>query len=393
MRHFCRSVLILTVFVALCLPALVIAAEPLSCTITPGDTVKVNSTIQVKAAGGTGPYWVTISDPSIVMYTPSKLDRNGRASGIWAMTAVKAGKCTFTMKDATGATATATLTVSASGPVTAVPVVPQISATLSNTNPYVNEEITLTVSGGTAPYTISADNASVILTPLSQTTWKIKPGITGNFTLSIRDSGTRTASIGGYAKERITQLSPYFRNGKAIIYTQWPDRPLQGIIDSEKLELQIMGGKGPWSVSVNPQLSLTGPLGNVNSAPYYQLKWTGAAFTTTNVIVRDSSGQVKTLTVTSPPPLLVDFWPRTRTIKQGEAFTILVRGGAAPFFIDWDQSTPLAPKLTKMTSDGDQIKEAWSIKGLAPGSYRFYIYDETSKLTKFRAVVSLTVTP
>ena len=387
-----KSLIFLGIFLAIFNPFIALAAAPLSVSLSPANTVAPNTIINVQASGGSAPYWITISNPAMVMYTPGKLDKNGRPSGLWSMTVIKPGQCTFTMRDATGATATATLTAAAqtAPPPSAAP----LTASLTNPSPYINETTMLTVTGGTAPYKISSPSPGVSITAINQTQWNIQASLPGSFTVSIADlNSVHTTSISGTAKDRITDLSAIFRDGKSTIYSQWPDRTPQQISLSEILTLQITGGKGPWSVETNPAwLKSSGPLGN-STAPYYQLTWTGTHFTATDVVVRDSRGQVKVFKVTSPPPLLLDFWPKNRTIKTGETFLIIVRGGVGPFHIDWDQKTALAPLLKNMQHSDPGVLQTWSITGLQPGNYRFQVSDETAKVTRFSATIGLTVTP
>ena len=387
-----KSLIFLGIFLAIFNPFIALAAAPLSVSLSPANTVAPNTIINVQASGGSAPYWITISNPAMVMYTPGKLDKNGRPSGLWSMTVIKPGQCTFTMRDATGATATATLTAAAqtAPPASSAP----LTASLTNPSPYINETTMLTVTGGTAPYKISSPSPGVSITAINQTQWNIQASLPGSFTVSIADlNSVHTTSISGTAKDRITDLSAIFRDGKSTIYSQWPDRTPQQISLSEILTLQITGGKGPWSVETNPAwLKSSGPLGN-STAPYYQLTWTGTHFTATDVVVRDSRGQVKVFKVTSPPPLLLDFWPKNRTIKTGETFLIIVRGGVGPFHIDWDQKTALAPLLKNMQHSDPGVLQTWSITGLQPGNYRFQVSDETAKVTRFLATIGLTVTP
>ena len=387
-----KSLIFLGIFLAIFNPFIALAAAPLSVSLSPANTVAPNTSINVQASGGSAPYWITISNPAMVMYTPGKLDKNGRPSGLWSMTVIKPGQCTFTMRDATGATATATLTAAAqtAPPASSAP----LTASLTNPSPYINETTMLTVTGGTAPYKISSPSPGVSITAINQTQWNIQASLPGSFTVSIADlNSVHTTSISGTAKDRITDLSAIFRDGKSTIYSQWPDRTPQQISLSEILTLQITGGKGPWSVETNPAwLKSSGPLGN-STATYYQLTWTGTQFTATDVVVRDSRGQVKVFKVTSPPPLLLDFWPKNRTIKTGETFLIIVRGGVGPFHIDWDQKTALAPLLKNMQHSDPGVLQTWSITGLQPGNYRFQVSDETAKVTRFSATIGLTVTP
>ena len=388
-----KSLIFLGIFLATFTPFVSLAAAPLSVSLNPANSVAVNTIINVQASGGSAPYWIAISNPAMVMYTPGKSDKNGRPSGLWSMTVTKPGQCTFTMRDATGATSSVTLTATAqtSSPPPASP----LTASLSNPSPYTNEATILTVTGGAAPYKVGSPSPGLTVTAINQTQWNIQAALPGSFTLNISDlNSVHTASITGTAKDRITDLNAFFRDGKSTIYSQWPDRTPQQISLSETLALQIAGGKGPWSVETNPsQFKVSGPLGNVSTAPYYQLTWTGTPFTSADVVVRDSRGQVKVFKVTSPPPLLLDFWPKDRTIKVGETFLIIVRGGVGPFHIDWDQKTALAPLLKKMQHSDPGVLHTWGISGLQPGNYRFQVSDETAKITRFTATIGLTVTP
>lgn len=391
LRHPIFLVFLLSL--TLLIPSFASAASPLAVAITPNTNVTVNSTIRIQASGGTGPYWITISNPSMVLYTPSKLDRNGRPSGLWSMNVVKSGQCAFTIRDAAGATATATL--NAGSQLAQPPPAAPLTATLSNPSPYINEATTLNITGGTAPYKVTSPSPGVTIAAVSPTQWKVQSSLPGNFTLNIADLNTvHTASVSATAKDRIPDLNAFFRDGKTTIYTQWPNRPQQQVISTETLSLQIVGGKGPWSVQTNPQwLNITGPFGNVATAPYYQIVWTGTHFSSADIVVRDSRGYVKTYKVTSPAPLLLDVWPKNRMIKANETFLIIVRGGVGPFMIDWDQNTALTPWLKDMQHSDPGVLHTWGISGLKPGSYRFQVSDATSKITRFVAVIGLTVTP
>ena len=165
LRHPIFLVFLLSL--TLLIPSFASAASPLAVAITPNTNVTVNSTIRIQASGGTGPYWITISHPSMVLYTPSKLDRNGRPSGLWSMNVVKSGQCAFTIRDAAGATATATL--NAGSQLAQPPPAAPLTATLSNPSPYINEATTLNITGGTAPYKVTSPSPGVTIAAVSPT--------------------------------------------------------------------------------------------------------------------------------------------------------------------------------------------------------------------------------
>jgi hypothetical protein len=242
-RKICIAlVVVLMMFAAL--SAEDVSGAPLTCTVSPSDGIKVNSTLQVKAGGGTGPYWLTISDPSLVLYTPSKLDKSGRPDGVWGMSAVKAGQTSFTIKDAKGATASASITIAALAAPAPQPVVPPLTATLSTRSPYTRDDFTCTVTGGAKPYQVTAENAvDIAITAASDTAWKVKVLKAGAFKITVQDSGKRVYSIEGIAQDRPILLNTTIDGSK--LYWQMPSGSVQ-----KPIRMQIVTGNPPYSESL-----------------------------------------------------------------------------------------------------------------------------------------------
>jgi hypothetical protein len=65
-----KSFISLAIFLAILNPMVSFAAAPLSVSLSPGNTVALNTTINVQASGGSAPYWITVSNPAMVLYTP-----------------------------------------------------------------------------------------------------------------------------------------------------------------------------------------------------------------------------------------------------------------------------------------------------------------------------------
>ena len=125
--------------------------------IPASPTVAVGGSILLMLTGGASPYSITSLNPSLT--TPVSWTVNA-SGGTFQVTGAAAGTGTLAIRDATGSTIQAPLTVTSQAQLQAVP---------SSASITVDEPQIIVVTGGTAPYTVTSLNPS-LTTP---TTWSV----------------------------------------------------------------------------------------------------------------------------------------------------------------------------------------------------------------------------
>lgn len=177
---------------------------PAPLAVVPGSVTILSSasdqTVSFSISGGSGSYTTTSSDPA-------KAYNGTLGSGVWTGSTVTvtipanvaAGTVTLGIFDTAGATVSATIMIQggAGGGAGTLSVSPS-SITLAGTNT-ASDQVTFTVAGGTAPYTVLSDNTAVIPNPtVSGTSFTINPNpvaVSTNVTLTIMDSHGATKTM------------------------------------------------------------------------------------------------------------------------------------------------------------------------------------------------------
>jgi hypothetical protein len=356
----------------------VFAAGPLTCSVQPAGNATVNSMIQVKATGGKGPYWLTVGTPALVSYTPSKTERSGNPGGTWNLSVIKPGQAAFTVRDAAGATASATLTITAPGSPGPPSSVPPLAASLSNRSPFTGESVTLTISGGMKPYRVSADppaNASV--SPINDTSWGVKALREGEFKINIQDAGQRTSVISGKAQNRLVPLNAAIDRNRLY----WQVRPGTA---QQPITLQIISGNPPYSVLVDRQF-----LDIRQSGPgTYSITSNGRGGDTT-IKLQDSKRQEKSWTIHAAAPLSIKWIPENRTLKAGENFTVLILGGEPPFSV----KTGAAGAYVGEGMKDSRYMAGYQVGGLKAGVHKIQVTDASFPTTNFGFQIEVKVEP
>lgn len=152
--------------------------QPASQTISSGDTA------QFTIIGGTAGYTITSSNPSFPA-SAGYVSSSGGAFTVAASPVGTATTVTYTISDSAGASATATLTIN---PSAATFYLLPNTATIS-----VNGSITLTIVGGTSPYSIVVDSNAVELTWDGGTNITVTGANAGTSVITVLDSKGKTA--------------------------------------------------------------------------------------------------------------------------------------------------------------------------------------------------------
>jgi uncharacterized repeat protein (TIGR01451 family) len=312
------------------------ATEATSITVTagvsatfaapPSGEINTAYTDTLTAAGGTAPYTWSVSSGSL----PTGITLS--SAGVLAGTPTTAGNYPFTVKvtDQNGGIATTPITlVIAAGPALnfAAPSYGEVGSPYSDT---------LTVSGGTGPYTWSVSSGSLPAgITLGSTTGTLSgtptaPG-TSTFTVQVTDADGQSAT-------KATSLA--IISGPALSF---PAPPSGEIGTAYSDTLTVSGGSGPYTWSVS---SGSLPAGITLGSTTGTLSGTPTAPGTSNftVQVTDALGQsateATTLAIISGPGLSFA-GPPSGEIGSAYSDTLTVSGGTGPYA--WSVSSGSLP--------------------------------------------------
>jgi predicted esterase len=296
---------------------------PLSITATAGtiSTFGGTTNVTLAAAGGTAPY--TFTGPT---------------------TNVAAGTYTYTVTDAKGCSAPRTITISQpAAPSAIILAMGKQDVSCYGNN---NGSVTVTPSGGKAPYTYSWNSSPV------QTTATATNLTAGTYTVTVKDANNSTVT----GSVTISQPEALMLSVTAGVITA-PG-------GTTNVSLSAAGGTPPYTYS--------GPTTSVSAGTY-------------NYTVTDSKGCVdaKTLNITGPSPSsplnIVSLSYNDVTcagLSNGRA-TVSVTGGKPPYAYSWSTGTPQAsPSATNLAegnytvtvrdADGQTVSSTVTIKAPSP---------------------------
>ncbi|WP_198137590.1 Ig domain-containing protein [Terriglobus sp. TAA 43] len=292
---------------------------------TPDGTVNVSYVAVLQASGGTSPYNWSIASGTL----PAGL--NLSATGIISGTPTAAGTSTFTaqVKDAAGAIATLNLTLkinaaSSGGTLTIA------TSTLPSGTVQIAYAASITITGGTAPYTCSVDSGSLpaglILGSNCAVTGIPTTAGTSTFTVHVTDAASPSNSGSGLITIVINPAS-------AVLVLASPPPATVGLPYSGAVS--VTGGTAPYHCVLASGAMPAGlTLGSdcvINGTPLV------AGTTSIGVTATDSTNPANittaTVTVTVQAPLitLTITAPPVAVVGVPYVGTILVAGGTAPY--------------------------------------------------------------
>jgi hypothetical protein len=157
-------------------------------TILPGDaTGAVGDTLNFVISGGTAPYTVSNSNPTIATATPSSVSNSG---GVVTALLMNQGSTILTVIDAQGVSTK--ITITSSGALAQLRISPSILTVGENTT----GSIPLQINGGTGPYVAYTSDLVLSSVTVSGSTLTVGMGSQTNRCVTVRDS-SGTVILGG----------------------------------------------------------------------------------------------------------------------------------------------------------------------------------------------------
>jgi Domain of unknown function (DUF1929)/Glyoxal oxidase N-terminus/PKD domain/Bacterial Ig domain/Galactose oxidase, central domain len=301
----------------------------------PGDGAVVSGTVSVgmSASGGTAPYTFTLT------LDGSQLASSGATTFSWNTTSVANGGHTLglTVRDAGGATATATRAVTvqnSSGTISVFITQPSSGATVTGTQWVViwinnaaagSKTFTLTAAGQTVATTNDTSSGPVSMPWITTGT----PNGPTTLTASVRDGANNTGS---------TSMPVTVQNGSSPLAAGF-STPAQGatVSGAVTVGMSASGGGAPYTYT----LTIDGA--QVASSGSNTFSWNTTAYSnaghTLGLTVRDAAGATATATLTvtvqngGPAPLTAAFTAPAdgATVSGTASVTMAASGGAAPY--------------------------------------------------------------
>lgn len=297
-----------------------VGPAPLSLAPVTGS-ISVNQTANLTAIGGTPPYIWSSSNATIASVTP-----NANSSAA-VLRGLRAGSVTVSVRDS--AASPATVSTGAISVAAAATTPAALSVNTSSTLVGVGKTATLTVSGGTPPYTWSANAAGVLTLPVTTGgTVNTVGQSAGSGTISVQDSAGATGN-----SALITVRAVQVQGGAATVQI------------GQTVNYSATGGRAPYTWSTS-QAAVATVLPTIGAL-------TGVAAGTVTVTATDADGiagasnpvQVVSAVVAAPSNIVVT--PQTLNMPAGWWVRFSAAGGTGPY--SWSVSNAAAGTISSVT--------------------------------------------
>ena len=281
-----------------------------------GDTspLEIGHTRPFDIKGGFGAYTLTLSNAN----AKAQLLTTTSAYTRYNVSGVKEGTVVITVKDSQGKIATLTLTIRPP----ANPLKLLVSSNTLQLGATGADAIrTLSIQGGTAPYSATVSGSQLTLTKVSETQYQMVPKAAGTATITVKDAK------GATAQQTMTVIEPFK-------FTFRTDFPLKLAVSSSNLQigangaLTIEGGTAPYTVSASGSLALT----KVSETQY---RITAQAAGTAVITVKDAKGAAAQQNITVAAPVQAMKLNLSASVLQlgGSIQTLTIQGGTAPYLV------------------------------------------------------------
>ncbi len=341
-----------------------VATDPL-VSLPSSGTGKEGDVLNFSLAGGTPGYSVLVSNPAIASASIS--------GSLLTATLIKAGTTTLVITDAKGKAITVNLTVTA--PSSNLAVAPAAFAVSESSR----DTVTLSVTGGKAPYRAVTDNLPLSSVTVSGTSVYVALGGQGDRCVAANVDVLITVidSAGASATSTMTVTDNNGGAGCAVAgggLSTSAGSSINLLGAGAFQTFSIFGGSAPYSVSSANTAIATASVGGTN------LTITGFAAGSTTVTVRDNAGSVVPINVNVVNPVAISGSGST-SIKVGATQTFTVSSGATPYIVGGNTD----PGVASATISGATL----TVTGLTAGTSIVTVTDNVGS----RAQLVVTVTP
>lgn len=309
---------------------------PLFTTAPPSIVTTAGAVSAYTASGGTGPYAASSSNVAVATVT-------GSFTSGFSITGVGPGTANIVVRDTVGGTVSINVTIASSS--TGTPVALFTSAPASLNIAVGGGALTYTISGGTAPYTVTSGNPAAISTSQpSSTSFTISGIAVGNGNVTVRDSVGASVTV----SVAVGTSVPLFTTAPASLTIG------SGVTQS----FTASGGTGPYTVSSSNTSVATVSPGSGTFASGFTI--TGVSAGSAQIVVRDTVGASVAISVTISPTSItpIDVLPGDSTGSVGDNLRFVISGGTAPFTITNNNPSIASISPTTVGSSGGTFDAA-----------------------------------
>jgi hypothetical protein len=280
------------------------------------SSMTIDTVLPVMISGGKAPYTVVSSSPEII--------KAGYAQGVYTITAIRSGKTSLTITDASSTRITTEVNVTA--PAKALEVTVPSSVRLGNS-------VALAVSGGTPPYNVTTDNSMIAAIRGNNGSYTIVGYKNGKSIVTVKDAASTTIVKEVIVGELTVSPAP-----QALQVTA-PSSMLMG----GSMVLKISGGTPPYAVTTDKPEILTVRTNDGTEYPLLGLSAGKAVIT-----VRDAWTTKRVEIVVTPritqPVSVTDL----RIMPMGDVIS-MVKGERLPFQVQAIMSDGTQQNVTEKT--------------------------------------------
>lgn len=225
----------------------------------------------------------------------------------------------------------------------------------------VNASTAMTVAGGTAPYTVSASNTNVTVTPVgpaaTTTTFNVKGVAAGTAVVTVRDNKGQVVSNTITVKSNAPHLYSIITATTVNV--------------GQSVDFQPMGGVAPYRVTAPANVRISQLATN-------KFRITGVSGGKIRIIITDAAGtQAGTDLTVIAPSLTIALSPESVGVGQGRSFT--VSGGKAPFTV-----VSANPGIARIEARSSY----YLVWGVSAGTTQIVATDSTGARAQSNVVVS-----
>lgn len=339
----------------------------LTTTLPSASVLRVGeASVEYKISGGTPPYEVISSNPSV-----ATVGKNGSA---FILTGQGTGTAEISISDTKG-TPVLKGTVSVGTGVALATTAPSVGVTLP-VGP--SSAQTYQISGGTAPYTVTSSKIGIVTAVMSGTS---------AFTLTGISNGSAVVEIADKGATQKVQIPVTVAAGTvAELFTSAPSA--LNVDKGQTRTFVIGGGSGTYyASSSNATYVLASVSGNV-------LTVTGTGEGDASVLITDSAGNaLSPIAVTSGGTLKIASGSSTAKIPVGATMTLLVTGGSGSYssvlanFPDTFTASLAGNIITIVATKGDATNATVTVTD-SLGNHASYSFDIEGAMVPGQIVLS-----
>lgn len=316
--------------------------------------IEVNRALECTIGSGKAPYTVSSSDISVA--TAGKT-----TDVVFAISGVRAGTASVTVKDASGSSTVISVNVGNATPLF-LSAPSQVALSVGSSQSFV-------IGGGAGPYLVAVSNGAVASATVTGSALTVMGLQSGSTTLVVTDS----------TGAKVPEVSVSVGGGQNTIPLYTTAASTLMVAPGSTPTFDVGGGVTPYRAT-SSDLSVA----EVAIGPSGKLSITGRATGNANVLVTDAAGSTKSIAVTVGSASVVALYttaPSELTMKTGSTQSFTIGGGVAPYVVSSGNNSAVVASV---------VGGALQLQALSAGAASVSVFDAQGRSVTLRATVATT---